>query len=123
VGTLPAGLSLNTNTGAITGTPSTAGISNFTLRVADAGTQVATQALSIAVVPAPLVITTSSLPGGTVGAAYSQSAVATGGTTPYTWSVSVGTLPAGLSLNTNTGAITGTPSAAGTSNFSAAVAA
>src|SRR6185436_6346822 len=73
-------------------------------------------------VVATLAITTSSLPGGTVGTVYSQAAVATGGTTPYTWSVSTGSLPAGLSLNTSTGSITGTPSAIGTSNFTLRVA-
>ncbi|GHU94006.1 hypothetical protein FACS1894156_1660 [Bacteroidia bacterium] len=61
-------------------------------------------------------ITTTSLPAGTVGAAYSQTLTATG-STPITWSVTVGTLPAGLSLNASTGVISGTPSAAGASTF------
>jgi hypothetical protein len=61
--------------------------------------------------PPPLTITTSSLPAGQVGVAYSASLNATGGTTPYRWSLTSGTLPAGLSLNASTGAITGTPTA------------
>jgi len=80
----------------------------------------ANQALSIVVAPAtvsPLSITTTSLSGGTVGSAYSAALAATGGTTPYTWSVSTGTLPAGLTLDPTTGAITGTPTAAGTVDF------
>jgi len=61
-------------------------------------------------------ITTTSLPGGTVGVAYSQTLAATG-TTPITWSISAGSLPAGLSLNATTGVISGNPTTAGTSNF------
>ncbi|WP_461257686.1 SUMF1/EgtB/PvdO family nonheme iron enzyme [Treponema sp. R80B11-R83G3] len=61
-------------------------------------------------------ITTTSLPGGTVGTTYSQSLSATG-TTPITWSVDSGTLPTGLNLAEATGVISGTPTAAGTFNF------
>ena len=69
---------------------------------------------------APQVVTTS-LPAGTAGTSYSATLAATGGTTPYRWSTSSGSLPAGLSLNANTGAITGTPTVAGTSNFTVQV--
>ena len=58
-----------------------------------------------------LAITTTSLTSGQVGTAYSATLAATGGTTPYTWSLTSGTLPAGLTLNATTGAITGTPTA------------
>src|ERR1700733_7777983 len=61
--------------------------------------------------PGSLTITTLSLPNGQVGAAYSTTLAATGGTTPYTWSLTSGTLPSGLSLNASTGAIIGTPTA------------
>jgi predicted secreted protein len=65
----------------------------------------------------PLFVTTSTLPGGTVGVAYtSQQLTATGGTNSYTWSVASGTLPAGLTLSSS-GAITGTPTASGDSAF------
>lgn len=64
---------------------------------------------------APLTITTTSLPNGTVGTAYSATLAATGGTPPYTWTES-GTLPAGLTLSSS-GTISGTPTAAGTSSF------
>lgn len=125
VGALPAGLSLNASTGAITGTPTAAGTSAFTVQVTDSQTPThatATQPLSIIINAQPLAITTTSLPSGAVSAAYSATLQASGGVTPYTWSVTVGTLPAGLSLNASTGAITGTPTATGTSNFTVQVA-
>ncbi len=121
-GTLPAGLTLDPATGAITGTPSASGTTDFTVTATDSSSpaMTANQALSIDVAPAtvsPLAITTTSLSGGTVGSAYSATPAATGGTTPYTWSISTGTLPAGLTLDPATGAITGTPSASGTTDF------
>jgi hypothetical protein len=63
----------------------------------------------------PPTITTASLAGGTIGATYNQTLVATGGI-PIIWSIDAGNLPDGLSLNPATGAITGTPTAAGTFN-------
>ena len=55
-------------------------------------------------------ISTSSLPNGQIGTAYSATLTATGGVSPYTWSLTSGSLPAGLTLNASTGAINGTPS-------------
>ena len=71
--------------------------------------------------PAPLAISFSSVPSGASGAAYSANLQASGGTTPYTWSINSGALPAGLSLTPTTGLIAGTPTAAGTAVFSAAI--
>lgn len=68
----------------------------------------------------PLSISTSSLPGGTVGTAYNQSLQATGGTAPYSWQVVQGSLPTGLNLGSG-GSISGTPSAAATFNFTVQV--
>lgn len=65
----------------------------------------------------PVSVTTTSLPGGTVGVAYSQTLQGTGGVTPYTWAVSSGALPNGLTLSSS-GTISGTPSVAQTFNFS-----
>lgn len=62
-------------------------------------------------------ILTASLPNGTVSVTYNQTITATGGTQPYTWSVSNGSLPNGLTLNLSTGNISGTPTAQGTSTF------
>ena len=70
--------------------------------------------------PTPLAVSTTSLPSAAVGVAYSTSLVATGGTTPYTWSVASGSLPPGLTLG-GTGSITGTPTAPATWTFAAQV--
>ncbi len=67
-----------------------------------------------------LAITTTSVPGGTAGEAYTATLVASGGTGEYTWSVASGDLPDGLSLS-NAGAISGTPTAAGTFAFTVEV--
>ena len=123
-GALPGGLQLNASSGAITGTPTATGPFPFTAKVTDSATppQSSQQALSITIsAPAPPSITTTSLAAGTVGTAYSATLQATGGLPPLTWSISVGALPAGLNLNASTGAITGTPTTAGTINFTAKV--
>jgi hypothetical protein len=74
--------------------------------------------------PPALAITTTSVPGGTVGQAYSQPVTATGGTTPYGWSVVSGSLPPGLTLSptgTPSATVSGTPTTAGTYNFTVRV--
>ena len=118
-GNLPAGLNLDQTTGVIAGTPILpAGTSDFTVRVQDAVGQVDTQALSITISPFNVPnITTTTLLGGTVGQAYSQPVVATGGIGALTWSISAGTLPQGLNINPIDGVISGTPTNAGTANF------
>ena len=118
-GSLPAGLSLGAG-GTISGTPGSAGSSSFTVRVTDSASATTTAALSVTINPAALVITTSSLPAGTVGVAYSQGLSASGGTAPYVWSLASGSLPAGLSLGAG-GTISGTPGSAGSSNFTVRV--
>jgi hypothetical protein len=118
-GTLPPGLTLDTNFGVISGTPSTVGTSAFTVQATDSSIpkQTAQAALSITRTVGPLKVATTSLPAGTAGSPYSAFLQTSGGTPPVAWSVSVGSLPAGLSLTPSTGAISGTPSAAGTTNF------
>src|SRR6267378_3543652 len=122
-GTLPAGLTLS-STGTISGTPTGPnGTVNFTVKVTDSSTMTpmtATQALSILVnlPPAPA-ITTTSLPPGVAGTAYSQPVVATGFGT-LTFTISAGTLPQGLMLSG--GLISGTPTAPNvTANFTVMV--
>lgn len=110
VGSLPTGLSLNTSTGDITGTP-TGSSSTFTVQVASGDSQTATQPLTI-LINATLTVTTSSLSNGATTVAYSETLAATGGDGNYTWSVTVGSLPPGLSLDMSTGTISGTPTGA-----------
>ncbi len=119
-GNLPAGLNLNGTTGAISGSPTTAGTFSFTASVTDGLSGSTSATLSITVRP-PVDAATASLPNGTPGVAYSASVIATGGTTPYTWSIVTGALPTGLILNSSTGAITGTPTATGTFGFTVQV--
>lgn len=69
----------------------------------------------------PLSITTSSLPSSLVGSAYSQYVQAINGTLPFNWSLVSGNLPVGLSLNSSTGEIFGTPTIVQTSNFTVQV--
>jgi hypothetical protein len=110
-GSLPAGLTLTPSTGAISGTPTAAGTSNFTVQVKDSNSNTATANLSLSV----LGITTTSLPPGTVGTYYSAPLAATGGSGSYTWSIANGSpaLPSGLSLIASTGVISGTPTPTG----------
>ncbi|MGA9768516.1 MAG: putative Ig domain-containing protein [Blastocatellia bacterium] len=116
-GSLPPGLSLS-QSGTVSGTPSTAGTNNFVVRVTDSSDSSATKALSLVVKPsAPLTITTAQLPRGSVDTTYSQQIGSSGGQTPYNWSRESGNLPAGLTLNQSTGFISGTPERAGTSSF------
>jgi len=114
-GTLPAGLSLSAATGAIAGTPaaatSTAALS-FTVKDSSRPRQSQSATLTLSIAPPALSISTTSLPSGQVGILYGATLVATGGTTPYTWSLTNGTLPAGLSLTGSTGIIAGTPGTA-----------
>ena len=117
-GALPPGLTLTTNpdsTATISGTPTTLGPYTFTLQVADSETPPATatsSSLGITILGF-VTITNTSLPAGNVGIFYDAQLMATGGTTPYTWTITTGTLPPGLSLTASTGVISGTPTTTG----------
>jgi len=113
-GSLPDGISLNTSTGAITGTPTTVATYDFTLRATNAGGFIS-QAYTRTVVPETSkwidnVIETDMR----VGTVYSDSVSADGTGIEYT--VESGTLPDGISLHVDTGAISGTPTTPGIYN-------
>ncbi|MFJ6280637.1 putative Ig domain-containing protein [Arthrobacter subterraneus] len=121
-GALPAGLSLSDfapSSGLISGRPTTIQTSTFTVRATDQAGNTATRQFTITINEArPLVITSpSTLPAGTVGAAYAVGVFADGGTTPYSWIQTAGTLPPGLALQASPGRIQGTPTTAGTFTF------
>ncbi len=120
-GALPTGLSLNFFTGAITGTPTTGGTYPFTVTATDLNNATGSQAYTIVIGTNSLVITPGSLPNATQGLQYNQTLSASGGSAPYTYSVSAGSLPAGLSLDPSSGALTGVPTAAGPANFTVQV--
>lgn len=119
-GALPSGLSLTSSTGAIAGTPKQAGTSTFTVAVSDASSPVESASepmtLTIASTGTALQISGAALPSGIVQISYTANLSASGGTVPYSWSIASGQLPAGLALSSS-GAISGTPTTAGTSSF------
>jgi large repetitive protein len=132
-GKLPPGLTLQTDSccgpryanDELAGTPTTAGTYTFTMQVSDYDGQQATQQFSL-IIYLPLQVSTTTLPAGTVGVAYSRDLIAQGGVPPYTWSLiadnALGeTLPPGLTLGTTApgsgNVLTGTPTQAGTFSF------
>jgi hypothetical protein len=129
---LPTGLSIDSATGVISGTPTGSGPANFTVTVIDSFGAVATGSFLVSITQPTLTVTdvTASC---FVGAAYAgrrfpetertipagcianYQYTASGGTAPYTWSATG--LPTGVTLNTSTGVLTGTFPTAGTVNF------
>lgn len=118
-GTLPNGLSLSSG-GVISGKPTVAGTFNFTIQLADNVGATASKAFTI-VVASACAITTLVVPNGTVGVAYTTTLATSNCTAPLVWSISVGTLPAGLMIHSATGVIDGTPTTQGSSSFTALV--
>ncbi len=116
-GSLPAGLSLNTTTGNISGTPSAAGAYSFVVSATNTVGSI-TQSYSGTVTSGAIspTISTTALNSLTQGTSFTQT-LAVVGTTPITWTVSAGSMPAGLTLNSSNGTISGTPTGSGAYSF------
>ncbi len=111
-GSLPTGLSLG-GTGALTGTPTVSGTFSFVIRVTDNAAITSISPFTLTVTCDPLSVTTSTLPNGNQGTAYSTQLTSTGGYSTLTWSATG--LPNGLTVNSS-GLISGTPTVTGTFN-------
>jgi uncharacterized protein YhjY with autotransporter beta-barrel domain len=120
-GSLPAGLTLS-GSGLLSGTPTAAGSVTLTVQAADAHQFTGTQSYTLVVSSANVGLTPATLPNATAEAAYTTTLTAAGGTAPYTFSVSSGSLPAGLILNASTGVLSGTTNVAGSFTFGIKVA-
>lgn len=112
-GDLPPGLTLE-GSGALTGIPTRTGTYSFTVRVVDAEEASSTRTVSVIVAPGPSA--GGKLAAGLLGAPYAFTLGTVGGTSPFTWVLSGGSLPQGLTLD-STGQLSGTPQAAGTYSF------
>lgn len=117
-GALPSGLTLSTG-GTISGAPIVSGTFNLTVTATDANGCTGARAYSLIVACPTITLSPTTLPNGLVGSAYNQTVTAAPAlnTGSYSYAVTTGNLPAGLSLNPATGAITGNPTTGGTSNF------
>lgn len=110
----PPGLALSSS-GEVTGTPTAEGQFRFIVRLASGEDSVEKQ-VRVTINPPPLTLSPDALPEGTRGASYQAQITASGGTAPYSFRISGGQLPAGLSFGGN-GSISGTPTALGSSKF------
>lgn len=108
---VPPGLSFS-ETGILSGTPTTDGTYTFVVRTQDFNNEIVAKTLSLTVTSAALDISNTSLPNGIVGTPYSVNLTASGGQPIYTFVVAGGNLPPGLSLSAG-GVLSGTPTVAG----------
>ena len=112
-GSLPNGVTLSSG-GTLSGSPTVVGTFNFTVTATDQSGCTGTKSYTL-VICSPITVNPATLPTGTVGSTYSQNLSAVGGGVPHNFTFS-GTLPNGLTL-ANNGVLSGTPSVAGTFNF------
>lgn len=123
---LPPGLSLSSETGAISGTPSEAGSWTFTIRAQDSTTGTGSpyavaQSYSVTVAAPPLTIAAGPLPDAVAGLAFTHTVTASGGVAPYSFAIAAGSsLPVGLHLAAD-GTVSGTPTTPGDASFSITV--
>jgi hypothetical protein len=117
-GTLPPGLSLNSASGLLSGTPTTQGTYSFTVTATGFGTCTGSRAYTLTIAASCATITLPALPAtGTVGVNYSGNLAATTPSASYTFTVDSGALPPGLTINNLFGQLSGKPTVAGVYNF------
>src|SRR5215813_3338988 len=116
-GALPGGIALNATTGALIGAPTVSGNFSLTVQVTDSRSQTAQKGLSFNVGLPPIEIVTSSIQSAVREISFNQQLTAAGGRAPYTWTVTAGALPGGLSVAATTGMISGVPNASGNFSF------
>jgi uncharacterized protein YhjY with autotransporter beta-barrel domain len=118
-GALPTGLTLGSG-GLLSGTPIAAGNFNFTVTTTDSsaapGPYTGSQAYTVSIAVPTIVVAPPTLPNATFGVAYSQSISASGSVGPYSFSVSFGALPQGITLAAD-GTLSGTPTRGGQTSF------
>ena len=113
---LPLGLTAGPNC-LVSGTPTVSGSVNLSILATDSTLQTATGTDSLTIAPAATLTLTGTLPKATVNVAYNQTLTAAGGVGPYTYLVTSGALPTGLTLNATTGVVSGTPTVVGATSF------
>lgn len=114
---LPPGITIDSTSGLISGTTTTAGTFNFVVTAHDTNLASTSRSYTNETVVGPPTFTTASLPSATLNLPYSATVSATGGTGPLTYSAN--SMPSYLQINSTTGVISGTPNALGTVNFTA----
>ncbi len=120
-GDIPDGVTLDAATGLLSGVPTVANAFTFTIQVTDANGATASKTFALTVNNALAITATSPIPAATAGKAYSQTITAAGGTGSLVWSISSGALPAGWTINSGNGLISGTTTVTGTANFTVKV--
>jgi hypothetical protein len=112
-GQLPSGVTLG-SAGSLAGTPTVAGVYKFNVKITDSSSipQTLVVPYTLVVAAVPLAITSDKLPGASIEVAYTTTLLATGGTSPYSWGVSSGQLPPGITLSPE-GVLAGTPTQVG----------
>src|SRR4030095_9445303 len=120
-GALPGGLKLDSSNSNLSGTPTAVGSFRFTLRATDSVGAFLDRPFQITTAANLIITKAPVLAPAPVGQQCGQTLVAAGGRAPFIWSISSGGLPAGITLDTSTGAIAGRPASAGLFRFHARV--